>query len=255
MPDGKTVTRIQRTIAAASAFAAAMLATVAYLAVDDWFGAGDLSAMSLWSLALFLTTYATAGVVARRRSAWRYVVAVLLGPLNGILVTVIAALVLGPWMGAFSFPAPLCWTFGGLAGLTVAAWLPNRSHWVPALALPTAAVGVLIAISMYLRAPERRIALYLKPNASEAEIQRVWDSVIGRPSGRGHGVALLKEISGAGLDGYKDNEAVISVTLWPHTSQHVQDSLVGLFKTSSLVSRVVVLSPSDSGQADVGVGR
>ncbi len=44
-----------------------------------------------------------------------------IGVLTGVLWTFAAALILGGWIGAFSFPVLYCWAIGGLLGGLVAA--------------------------------------------------------------------------------------------------------------------------------------
>ena len=233
-------------IAAVGAYTGSVLAAVAYLASNGWFGANDLPAMFVYSLPLAVLVYVAGILLDGRRMGWRYAGALVIGPLLGFLVYVGVALVLGGWIMAFSFPVLFCWIFGGLFGLTLAAWMPQPRTWPVALSLTVLAVFALLRLNAYARAPEPRIALYLKPHASPDEIQLVWEHVIGRPSETGQGFDLLEGISGAGVSGYAGEQPILTVSFWKRTSQHTRDSLTALIRQSPLVERVVIVRSSDT---------
>ena len=101
-----------------------------YLAFNDWFGASDLLPMFFWSLPLgalvwFAMRRAGPRFVDRRPRA-RTTILAAIGAVTGFLWTFLAALLLGGFIGAFSFPVLYCWTLGGLLGGVAAARVANE---------------------------------------------------------------------------------------------------------------------------------
>lgn len=233
-------------LAAAMAYAASVLAAVAYLASNSWFGSGDLPAMLVYSMPLAAAVYGVSQLLDTKGPAARYIGALLLGPLLGFLLYVAAAALLGAWIMAFSFPVLFCWTFGGLTGLLVTAWLAQVRSWPVAGIVMLLAVGVLVKANAYARAPEPRVALYLKPQATAKEVQEVWEQVIGRPSKTGQGFDLPDGISAVGASGHVGDQAILTVSFGKHTSQRTRDSLIALIRQSPLVERVVPVPDSDT---------
>src|SRR5437870_2553489 len=86
----------------------AVICAALYLSLNDWFGAGDLPAMLVWSLPLgALVAFSVGRAFARvsgRSQRVRMTALATTGALTGVLWTFAAALILGGWIGAFSFP-------------------------------------------------------------------------------------------------------------------------------------------------------
>src|SRR5215212_9694830 len=92
--------------------------------------------MLLWSLPVGGLVALVARVPARLASQhpWQallaaYAAAVALGLLLGVLWTTVAASLLGPWIGAFSFPVLACWVLGAATGLVAAATAARPRAW------------------------------------------------------------------------------------------------------------------------------
>jgi len=111
---------------------AAVACAALYLSLNDWFGAGDLPAMVIWSLPLGgLVSFSIGRALPRgsRRSQRARTAALgTIGALTGILWTFAAALILGGWIGAFSFPVLYCWAIGGFLGGFAAARITPREE-------------------------------------------------------------------------------------------------------------------------------
>ncbi len=227
-----------------------MLAAIAYLASNRWFGAGDLSAMAVWSLPLgaiaALVSLPLGSTPKNRRALLRYLLPLVGGPLVGISWTYFAALLLGGWIGAFSFPVLFCWVFAATCGLTLAAWLPQRSTWPWAATLLAVSIVALGRANAYASAPEPRVTLYLKPGATPDEVQQVWETVVGRPSSTGQGHDLLPGISGVGASGYLGDQAMLTVSFWKGTRKTSRDSVIALILQSPLVQRIEPVPETDT---------
>jgi hypothetical protein len=228
----------------------ALSAAALYLAANAWFGAGDLFAMFLWSIPLGLIVAVTTGFVSPRLSGvsafTRYALLLPLGGLLGFLWTALAALLLGGWIGAFSFPVFFCWVAGGLLGGIAAAWLPRPQTWPVALALSVAVGGGLLPLNAYARAPEPRVRVVVKPGATPSEVDRVWTEVLERPGARPSEHTMLPGISSIAASGHDGASAVLTVSFWKSLSRSERDSLIAQIGRSPLVARVDIVPANDT---------
>ena len=100
----------------------ALAAAASYIAAHQWFGRNDLPAMATWSLPLALATSwllaALAPRLSRGGTAMAFITCVAVGAIAGVIWSVVVAVILGPWIAAFSFPVLMSWTAGGLLGET-----------------------------------------------------------------------------------------------------------------------------------------
>lgn len=90
-------------------------------ALQDWFGVSDLTFLVIWFVPAGLMAGSVAALAIQRVSRWplllRYVVGVALGLGLGFFWTFVVARLLGPWWGAVSLPALMCWMAGGASGV------------------------------------------------------------------------------------------------------------------------------------------
>ena len=101
--------------------ALSFVAAIGFLAVNSWFGAGDLKSFAQWSIMFAVVSVGVAAIVRvtllRRGAALRYFLAAFCGLVTGYAFTWVVALLLGPWFGAFSFPVLYCWMLSGLGSM------------------------------------------------------------------------------------------------------------------------------------------
>lgn len=100
-------------LATAATFIVAMATGATAVALNDWFGSGDLLPYAIYST-VFALLAAPASVTAyrwtKRLNVWvAAVFAFIFGLLFGFLGTFAVALFLGPWMGAMSVPILQSW--------------------------------------------------------------------------------------------------------------------------------------------------
>jgi hypothetical protein len=244
-------------LVAAVAWLASLAAAVSYLATNNWFGAGDLYGMAIWSLPLVALVAVGARLCGARLNHWpapvAYPVAVLLGGALGLLTFVVTAFVLGPWIGAFSFPVLFCWVFGGVVSLGSLVWIGRRQTWPAAVLLALAAVVVLARANTYAQAPAPRIRVYAKANATDAEVQQIWTDVIGQPHPSGQGSDMLDGLSGASASGREGQHQILTVSFRKATRRERRDSIIARIRRSPLVARVEAVAPSDRSGVRVSV--
>lgn len=220
----------------------AVAAAASYVATHDGFGRGDLIAMATWSLPLALATAWAMTIVSRRivarGMATTFVVLAVVGALVGALWSLVAALVLGPWIAAFSFPVLSCWIAGGLlGGITAAGLLRLRAWPVTAIAVILVILGVQ-RVNTYRPAPEPAIRIVLRPAATHADVDSVWTTVLGHRTGRGDEHYLLPSLSSVGGASAEGSSPVLVATFWRGTSQRTRDSVVAEIRRSPFVLRV-----------------
>lgn len=236
-------------VAGLTAALVAVAAAISYLAFNSWFGVGDLPAMVMWSLPLgvllALAVRVLEGRLVSASAIWRYLVLVPVGGIVGFLWTVLAAALLGGWIGAFSFPVLFCWVAGGLLGGIVAASHGHPATWPIAALLAIITVVGLESMNAYARAPEPRIRVVVSPDASPEEVQRVWTEVLGRPSTRPGEHYMLPGIRSVAATGREGASQVLTVAFDKRTTWKERDSLMTMILRSPLVARIDTVPKSD----------
>ena len=221
--------------------AVSWLAATAYVARNDWFGSGDLSAFAFWSCLLAIPAYPALRVFDRWSVNWTaalaYSAAVVLGLAAGALATVVVAAILGGWIGAFSFPVFLCWLAGTLSSFAAVVLLRRPATWaavLPTVVLPL--VGTYFALQIAFAQPPD-LLLHVEPAATSEQIETIWSEVLGtpHPSGRGHSsIEGVQVVSRAD----SETEARIRVGFVPGTSEERRAEVVQRVLESPLVARV-----------------
>ncbi|MCA1615258.1 MAG: hypothetical protein LC800_14375 [Acidobacteria bacterium] len=107
-----------------------LAAAYAFIMSNEGFGIGDLWAFGFWNL-FFTVFLSLAGLVLLRPFATlpspvRLTVALLIGVAVGFLWTLVVRFMLGPWLGAFSFPVLYCWVIGGTVTMPLTILLCGR---------------------------------------------------------------------------------------------------------------------------------
>ena len=219
-----------------------------YVALHDGFGRGDLAAMTTWTLPLAFAVSVVMRTLSSRfpnaRKMLAYAMFVSAGAILGFLWTVVAALLLGGWIAAFSFPVLLCWVGGGFAGGVTAALLIHPRSWLAAGLLVALCTIVLVRINIYESAPESAIRIVMKQNANEEEVDSMFTDVLGTRTGRaGHPDehSLLPSLSTVSVTGRERANPMIFAQFWRHTSLSTRDSVIARILRSPLVIRVDTL--------------
>jgi hypothetical protein len=108
------------------------IAAIISLALQEWFGVGDLDAFYYWTapfaVLIALIALAANRLTIKRRLFFRYLMCGFIGLVLGYGWTLFVAYSLGPFFYAFSFPVGLCWMAGGLIGLGSAPGLTRPSR-------------------------------------------------------------------------------------------------------------------------------
>jgi hypothetical protein len=244
------VTRGSAWLGGLAALLGAVGAAVMYLAANAWFGVRDLWAMVLWSIPLGAFVAVTTRAFSRRfetvPALMHYLAFMLVGGLLGLLWTIVAGLSLDGWINAFSFPVLFCWVTGGLVGGIAVVWAGRRHTWPAALVFTGVVLLTLGRLDSYARAPEPRVRVVIKPGATPEEVQRVWDEVLGRPTGRPGEHDMLPGISSVALSGSVGERAILTVGFRKSLSRQDRDRIVALIRRSALVARVDPVPPTDS---------
>lgn len=138
----------RRTILAFATFATALASGVASVAGNDWFGSGDLIPLAIYSVpfALLAAPITRFGHnFFRRLPIWLSVLlAIICGFVYGVLATFLAAVTLGPWMGAMSVDLLPVWCFSA-ALVFSGSLIVERCQSKPLIAV---GLGVVFAISI-----------------------------------------------------------------------------------------------------------
>jgi len=115
------VTTAVFSISLATSLATVALSGLLAAGLQGWFGVSDLGFLITWFVPVSLMAASLAAFGFGRVSRWpllvRYVVGIGLGLALGFLWTLCVARLLGPWWGAVSLPALMCWMAGAASGV------------------------------------------------------------------------------------------------------------------------------------------
>ncbi|MGH9783581.1 MAG: hypothetical protein ACRD88_05295 [Terriglobia bacterium] len=142
--------------AAGATFASALLAGAVAVVLQHGFGATDLYPFSLWSASFALVTGLiaplNAAAIARWPLALKYLASLALGSVLGFTWTMVVAVFLGPWFGAFSLPVLACWILGCTCGLasSLTASSPGRLKFK---LLESLVLGAVVTIGIVVYGP------------------------------------------------------------------------------------------------------
>jgi hypothetical protein len=154
-----------------------LIAAAVVLYLQDWFGKGDIDAFILWTVP-FATGLSVAGATIislfrKRPFLLRLLFIVLMAGLLSLAWIYCMALVLGPWIGAFSIPVLYLWIIGSFFQLLfLDLRLPEQPEKQKTskiifgvLSFPLTAIAVVVGLFLfsfaisYLRRPEKETFL------------------------------------------------------------------------------------------------
>jgi hypothetical protein len=172
-----------------------LVAVTIVLYRQDWFGKGDTYAFVFWTVPLAAGLGVTGKSIVNlfRKSSFllRLVFIILIAGLLSFGWAYCVALVLGPWIGAFSIPILYLWIGGSILQLLFLDWrLPKQSEKLKTsrvilglLSFPLTLIIVVIGIylfsfaSSYLTRPEKET--YLIPNDFEGKFRVIYGEKCG----------------------------------------------------------------------------
>lgn len=222
----------------------ALAAATSYVAAHQGFGRGDLPALAFWSVPLMLGLALLLPRLARRFStagaAVTSLVMIAAGIFAGLLWSIAAALILGPWIAAFSFPLLFVWTAGGLLGGVTAAAVLRPGSWAIAVTTVLLASFGMRRVDTYRPPPESAIRVVLVPNATAGQVDEVLTAVLSRRTGRGDEHYFLPGVSSMGGAPREGTSPVIVAQFERGTSQRTRDHVIAIVRRSPLVLRVDV---------------
>lgn len=217
----------------------ALSVAVGYVAFNDWFGANDVYPFAYWSLVMSLPAFPVVYLFDRWTRAWSailaFIAAIAFGTVAGLASTVVVAVILGPWINAFSFPVFYCWLTGALACLTTCVVLRRPRMWpglLPAVAGPVLAVIGLFAV---LYAQPDDLVIHIESTANREQVESIYSEVlsVSHPSGR-H--TLREGIRGTARTD-TNSERSITVSFWPGTSEDRRAEIKARVRASPFVSQ------------------
>lgn len=226
----------------------------AYLAGRNWFGAGDLVALVFWSLLLALLGYPILRVFDRWTGSWRiasaYLASAMFGLLAGLASISAIALLLGDWIGLFSFPVGLCLTAGSISAFVASTLARRPRSWPLALAaIGVPLVGVMAATG-FISAQPADLLIHFKPGVSSEQIEEFVSDVLGVSSRDGRSHALLDGIQTVARAD-DDGEARIRIGFYPGTTVEHRIEIVRRVLESPFVARTSDLDATEHGELSI----
>lgn len=246
LPSGSRVRIRSALLAAVVGSIMSLSLALGFLAANGWFGAGDLVAMATWTLPLagllYISIRSSIDRVSGLPVLQRYVALTLIGGLAGATWTFLASLLLGGWIGAFSFPVAICWMVSAFFAGSAAAWHSSPNTWRTAASFMFAVAVLFVGLTMYALVPERQVRVVMRPDSSHADEDRFWEEGVGRRTARGSSAhVLLEGISGVGVSGSEHGRPVFTVSFRQHLSKNKVDTMIAQLRRLPFVARVDTL--------------
>lgn len=172
-----------------------LVAVTIVLYRQDWFGKSDTYAFLFWTVPLAVGLSVTGNTIVNLFRTKHFLLRLLFIVLTAGLLSIgwayCVALVLGPWIGAFSIPILYLWIGGSIFQLLFLCWrLPKQTQKPKAskvilglLSFPLTSILLVISmylfsfVSSYLTQPEKET--YLIPNDFEGEFRVVYGEMCG----------------------------------------------------------------------------
>ena len=195
-------------------------------------------ALLVWSLPVAALVFLI-GAWTKLRPADRLVPRGLLAVFWGIVVgwgwSFLAYYLSGGWVMAFDVPVLWCWTYGAAIGLLV-AWMPVSFRGLSSAAI---SLGLVVAISAAVVWRTRQIPIlmvYVRPSATPAQSEAIFDTVLGNPDPRG-GHSLLNGIRDIDRNRSHGDTTLIRVTFDWSASRRDRDAVIHRLQGSPAVVR------------------
>jgi hypothetical protein len=228
-----------------------LLAAALYVTLGAGVGRGDLRAFAFWCVVAAVAAIVPLRVFgrwsARSPSVWVLLAAPCSGVMLATVVTFVVASILGPWVGAFSFPILLCWIAGATAALLTSAVSTRRRLLPFALVLwPLSLAAVAFAVGITTSPEPPELLVLTAPGTSPAEVEAVWHlfDVPGTPTPRGYNPEGIR-----GVSRLVEGDAVgVRVGFHPGTDPARRAAVTSRAVASPLVAQVREVSKDRDGR-------
>jgi hypothetical protein len=175
-------------------------------------------------------------------AALALVASVVAGGLVGLAWTLGVAVILGGWIGAFSFPVLLCWITGAAAAFSGVSALRHTRLWLPAIVFIGVLPAGMRAGSEWAFPQPPDAVVYFKPGTTRQEMNYVMNEVLSRPHSAGRGFAPLEGISSLGTgDGHGGRG--LRVSFWRGVRKSTREAILSPVRELDVVAAVVDEKP------------
>ena len=228
---------------AATALGTSVLVAIVFVVLNGGFGVGDVTSFVFYSLPFAALSGLIARLVRRPSDALhpalRLPLAVVAGVAAGIAWTFVVALLLGPWIGAFSFPVLFCWSAGGAAAMVALAAAGWARQWlvIPTAVVLSSAVALLLVTQLRARDERLDVVVYFEAGVTSQEVSDFWSESLTEPQesgviGRGHLEGIRSIGASYGTPMY------IFIELDAGVSEAERQEILERLRSSPLVARV-----------------
>ncbi|WP_340104180.1 hypothetical protein [Rhodohalobacter sp. 8-1] len=152
-----------------------------FVAQNDWFGSGDLSGFAFLVVLFSALTYPLLHFLHKKTTDKSLLISYGSALLTSIILTIffilLLVLLLGPWIGAFSFPVLFCLLIGSSIASILTVYIGRPTTWFPAvissLILP---VTFYLLVSVFLAEPNQ-LRVTFSEQITYEELSTFTDSV------------------------------------------------------------------------------
>ena len=224
-----------------------LIAVIIVLYQQDWFGKGDTYAFVFWTIPLAVGLSVVGQTIVnlfrQRHFLLRLFLIILTAGLFSFGWAYFVALILGPWIGAFSIPILYLWIVGSTLQLLFLDWrLPKQTEKpkiskiiIGLLSFPLTAIIVVIGMyiisfaSSYLTRPEKE--LYLIPEGYVGKVVVIFNQADGeKPEYENDRRVYRIPETGVLFTQLKDEQGIINQEYY-YVSQNGQRRKLGVLDT------------------------
>lgn len=199
-----------------------LIAVVIVLTRQDWFGKGDTYSFVFWTIpfavAISISGEAFLSLFRKANFLSGILFIIIISIIIAVVWTYCTALVLGPWIGAFSFPILYLWIVGGFIQLLFLNWRlpkPLKVQYLKLLYFPLGLISVLIIlftfsfIGLYVTKPDKE--LFLIPDGYRGNVIVIYNQKDGIKEEYEGGRRVYRiPKTGVLFSQFKDEEGIIN---------------------------------------------
>tara|TARA_R110000868_G_scaffold294140_1_gene554678 strand:- start:2298 stop:2999 length:702 start_codon:yes stop_codon:yes gene_type:complete len=136
-----------------------------HVAQNEWFGAGDLRGFAFWVVLFSTLIYPFLHFLHKKTTHKSLLISYGSALLTSFILTIgfilLLILVLGPWIGAFSFPVLFCLLIGTSISSILTVYISRPKTWFPAIVTSfTLPVLFYIIVTIQLAEPDQLLVTF-----------------------------------------------------------------------------------------------
>ena len=214
-----------------------------YVATNDWFGSSDLQPFAFWAFIFTIPAFPILLFLSnqiKENAKLKVFFWGIFATLTIFIVSIlILLLILGPWVGAFSFPFAFCILFGASLGTAITILLKLKGAWLIAGSQAFTLPLLFLTMSYTLYAKPDNLIVHISEQASIEDINNVWGTLLNQEGAEPVDPIMKNNIQGiARVD--KDGEIRLMVSFHNGVRNKTIDTIIERIEAIDFVTRTSI---------------